>query len=148
MNRLGSHIDTVTIHITCILEVLGKGFLIDRRKGLSRLRQPTLVLNPNMIMEGVTKTFKKNVDIKESRNCEINIYIYIYIYSDGKMPMWMTWSVNCIYAIIPHPVGGINIKGVVAHPTKKMVKTREGLFHRKGHLFINDLSPRCHPKLD
>ena len=89
MNRLGSHIDTVTIHITCILEVLGKGFLIDRRKGLSRLRQPTLVLNPNMIMEGVTKTFQKNVDIKESRNCEINTYIYI-LSSDGKMPMWMT----------------------------------------------------------
>ena len=86
-NRLGSHIDTVSLRITRIMEVLGKRFLIHRGKGLSLLRHRSSVLNPNMIMEGVTKTFKKNVDIKESRNCEINIYT---LSSDGKMPMYMT----------------------------------------------------------
>ena len=57
MNQLGSHIDTVMLRITWIMEVLGKGFLIHRGKGLSRVRHPSFVLNLNMIMEGVTETF-------------------------------------------------------------------------------------------
>ena len=70
------------------MEVLGKRFLIHRGKGLSRLRHPSLVLNPNMIMEGVTKTFKK---MSTLRSQEIVKLIHIYILSsDGKMPMWMT----------------------------------------------------------
>ena len=43
-----------------------------------------------MIMEGVTKTFKKMSTLRSQEIVKL-IHTYIYILSsDGKMPMWMT----------------------------------------------------------